>query len=187
MGGAVLLVIFLAALSDDEKELVDRIFEEHNVLFYNISLNILHSQAEAEEAVSQAFLKIIENIEKISKLPSPQIAPYCVIMVKNESITLIRKQKSATNLEPFEELADDELIEDDFCKNADHEQLLKAIASLSDEEKYFINLRFTNNMKIKDIAKLVGISEEATKKRGQRIIKKLQCLYEKDGENINYV
>ncbi len=35
-----------------------------NVKMYNISFNMLKNKFDAEEAVSQTFLKIIDNIEK---------------------------------------------------------------------------------------------------------------------------
>ncbi len=67
-----------------------------NVKMYNISFNILKNKFDAfdaEEALAQTFLKIIDNIDKISKLPCPQIEPHCVIIVKNESMNIIRKRE----------------------------------------------------------------------------------------------
>ena len=43
------------------------------------------------------------------------------------------------------------------------EKLIYCINRLSDEEKYFIHLRFVNEMKFKDISGLLGITEEAAK------------------------
>lgn len=64
-------------MTDDEVDFINRIFSKMNVKMYNISFNILKNKFDAEEAVSQTFLKIIDNIEKISVLPCPQIEPYC--------------------------------------------------------------------------------------------------------------
>jgi RNA polymerase sigma-70 factor (ECF subfamily) len=87
-----LFIIIFGTLSDSEKDLVDRIFKDSNIKLYNISFQILHSHSDAEEAVSQTFLKIINHIEKISKLPCPGIAPYCVVIVKNESANILKKR-----------------------------------------------------------------------------------------------
>ena len=59
--------------------------------------------------------------------------------------------------------------------------MLFCINRLSDEEKFIIHLRFVNEMRFKDISELLGITEEAAKKRGQRILKKLRLYYE-DGD-----
>lgn len=92
-GGDSLFIIILGTLSDSEKDLVDQIFKDSNIKLYNISFQILHSHSDAEEAVSQTFLKIINHIDKISTLPCPKIAPYCVVIVKNESANILRKRR----------------------------------------------------------------------------------------------
>lgn len=70
-----MILIVLGALSDFEKDLLNKIYKEKNIKLFHIAFGILHSHTDAEEAVSSAFLKIIKHVEKISKLPCPQIAP----------------------------------------------------------------------------------------------------------------
>ena len=154
---------------------------------YNISFNILKDKHDAEEALAQAFLKIVDNIEKISKLSCPQIEPYCVIIVKNETMNIIRKRKKLVNIEDIDHLSisnGKDNIENEYLKTADKEKLLACIDKLSEEERYLIYLRFVNEMKFKDIGKLLDISEEAAKKRGQRILKKLRLYYEEGDKNV---
>ena len=171
-------------MTDDEVDFINRIFLKMNVKMYNISFNILKNKFDAEEAVSQTFLKIIDNIEKISALPCPQIEPYCVIILKNETTNIIRKRKKIVHVEDvdyFDYNEEDYDIEEEYLETANKEQLLFCINRLSDEEKFIIHLRFVNEMRFKDISELLGITEEAAKKRGQRILKKLRLYYE-DGD-----
>ncbi len=98
-GESVLIVVFLGVISDDEKDLINKIFSKMNVKMYNISFNILKNKYDAEEAVAQTFLKIIANIERISVLPCPQIEPYCVIILKNETMNIIRRHKKSVCVE----------------------------------------------------------------------------------------
>ena len=72
-----MIVIFVGALSEEESQLLNDLFEKHHVMFYNISLGILHSHCDAEDAVSQSFLKVIDYIDRISRLPKSKILPYC--------------------------------------------------------------------------------------------------------------
>ena len=67
-----MVIVFLGVLSDSEKELVNRLFKESNVKLYNISFKILRSHSDAEEAVSEAFIKIIDHIEKLCGCPVPK-------------------------------------------------------------------------------------------------------------------
>ena len=51
------------ALSDEQRALVERIFREHYIHFQRISLRIVQSEEIAEDVVSSAFVKIMDNIE----------------------------------------------------------------------------------------------------------------------------
>lgn len=62
-----MFIIFLGILSDSEKNLVNQLFKEYNVKLFNISLSILHSKQDAEDALAQTFLKIMGNIDQIEK------------------------------------------------------------------------------------------------------------------------
>lgn len=184
-----MIVIILGILSDEEKDLVNKIFSKMNVKMYNISFNILRSDADAQEAVSQTFLKIIDNIEKISALPCPQVEPYCVIILKNETINIMRKYKKtvyAENVDYFNHNDRDCDIEEEYLKTANREKLLSCINRLSDDDKGLLYLRFVYEMGFKQISELLGITEEAAKKRGQRILKKLRSYYEEGDKNAQY-
>jgi len=180
-----LVIIIWGVMSDDERDLINRIFSKTNVKMYNISFNILRNKLDAEEAVAQTFLKIVENIEKISALPCPQIEPYCVVILKNETMNIIRKRKKIVHVEDIDYFDHSDGyydIEEKYLETVNKEKLLSCVNRLSDEEKNLIYLRYVNGMKFKDISGLLGITEEAAKKRGQRILKKLR-LYYKEGDN----
>lgn len=184
-----MIIIFFNNLTDEQKELINKIFSDMNALFYYISYNILKNQFDAEDAVAQAFLNISGNIEKISNLPCPEIRPYCVVILKNESINILRKVKKYTCEEDidnlYQNLHKDEAynLEEEFLKTADKEILLSCINKLSDDDKNLIYLRFLNELTFKQISELLDITEEAAKKRGQRILKKLRAYYE-EGDKV---
>lgn len=177
-----MLFIFLAVLSDSEKDLLNNMFKEINAKLFNISFRILHSHADAEEAVAQTFLKMIDHVTKISQLPCPQRVPYCVVIVKNECTNILRKQRRLTSIDNLEQ-SGHEVFEDtdEISKFIEKDKLIELLKQLSDEEQYLIYLRFFRNMSYKKISEIMGGSEEALKKRGQRVIRKLQILY-KEGE-----
>lgn len=188
MGGRDhLLLIFLGVISEEEKDLVKELFSKMNGMMFHISYNILKSQADAEEAVAETFLKITEYIKKISNLPCPQIEPYCVMILKNESINIIRRRKKLIDVEDIDYIGYDNQshnFEDEVIEIVDWEYLISHMNRLSDDEKEFVNLRFFNEMTYKDISKFFDISEEAVKKRGQRILRKLRLSYKGGGESV---
>ncbi|MDF3004506.1 MAG: sigma-70 family polymerase sigma factor [Oscillospiraceae bacterium] len=184
-----MFIIILGTLSDTEKDLVNQIFKDSNIKLYNISFQILRSHSDAEEAVSQTFLKIISSIEKISRLPGSKIMPYCVVIVKNEATNIMRNRMKSVSMGELE--ADSgsysSEVEDAWIHNIDRKQLLLAIDRLSGADKHLVYLRYANDMSFKEIAALLGVSEQTAQKRGYRILEKLRGLYEKGDENVEYV
>lgn len=51
-------------LTEEQQRFVEQIFRKHHIQFQRISLKIVKSQASAEDAVSTAYLKIMDNVEK---------------------------------------------------------------------------------------------------------------------------
>ena len=154
-----MIILLLSILNDEQRALVERIFHEHNIHFQRISFNIVKSEETAKDAVSAAFVKIMENIEKISDLPCPQMTAFCVTIVKNTSIDVLRQLPQSIH-------------------NADVCKLSELIDRLNPDDRRFIYLRYVEEMGYKEIGELLNISVDAAKKRGQRLVKKVRKLYE---------
>lgn len=184
-----MFIIFLGLLSDSEQVLVDQIFKETHVKFFNISFQILRSRTDAEEAVSEAFLKIINHISKIGELSCHERISYCVIIVKNESINLLRKQKREVSIEDIQSCDDEDFLfaNDELSYVVEKESLQRAMNMLTKDEKYLIRLRFFRNLSYKSIQEIIGGNEDAIRKRCQRVINKLQALYGEGEKNVKHV
>jgi RNA polymerase sigma-70 factor (ECF subfamily) len=174
-------MILLNILTEEQQSFVEQLFREHHARFQRISFKILQSESAANDAVSTAYLKIMDNIEKISQLPCPQMIAFCVTIVKNTSIDLIRQSKKLAHTEYLDQFIDEstEHFEDSYIKKADIQRLAELINQLSPEEKVLIQLRYVQDMGYAQIGTLLGISEDTAKKRGQRVTQKLRKLYEK--------
>ena len=175
-----MMIFLFGILNDEQRALVERIFHEHRVHFRRISFKIVKSEEAAEDVVSTAFVKIMDNIEKISDLPWPQMTAFCVSIVKNASIDVLRQSQQRVYIDCWDsvpcENADD--IADECIHNADVHKLAEAIDKLAPDDRHFIYLRYTQEMGYREIGELLNISEDAAKKRGQRLVKKLRKLYE---------
>lgn len=174
-----MFLIFFGILTEEQQNLVEQIFRDHHIRFYHISFRILKSEASANDAVSMAYIKIMDNIEKISELSSPLMTAFCVTIVKNTSIDIIRKSKKFAHVESLDTFQDKsvESFEDFYMNKSNVQRLTDLMDMLSEEDRKLIQLKYVNDMGYLEIGKLLGISEEAAKKRGQRIIQKLKKLY----------
>lgn len=87
------MIFLFCTLNNEQRELVEQIFHKHNMQFQRIAFKIVKSEAMAEDAVGTAFIKIMDNIEKISNLPDQKMKAFCVVIVKNTSIDMIRQSQ----------------------------------------------------------------------------------------------
>ena len=175
-----MLMLLFAVLNDEQRALVERIFREYRVRFQRISFNIVKSEKTAEDVVSTAFVKIMDNIEKVSELSCPQMTAFCVTIVKNASVDVLRENRRSAHLESWDGVLDESCddIADECIRNADVDRLAELIDRLDADERRLVYLRYAEQMGYKEIGQLLNISEAAAKKRGQRLVRKLRKLYE---------
>ncbi len=168
-------------LNDEQRVLVEQLFRERYAYFQRISLSIVKSRELAEDAVSTAFVRIMDNIEKVSDLPRPKLIAFFAAVVKNASFDAGRKSQQSANIDCIDNISDEDVddIADEYIYSADVDKVEKLVGQLDPDERYFIDLRYVRGMEYKDIGKRLNISMDAAKKRGQRLIKKLRELYEK--------
>lgn len=182
-----MMILLFGVLRDEQRALVERIFREHRGRFLRISFKIVKSEETAEDVVSTAFVKIVDNIEKISDLPCPQMTAFCVTIVKNASVDVLRESRRSAHLDSWDGVSDESSddLDDECIHNADVQKLSGLVDRLDPDDRRFVYLRYAEEMEYKEIGRLLNISEDAAKKRGQRLVKKLKKLYE-GGEQHGY-
>lgn len=178
-----MLSIYLSVLeTQEDKDLFEEWYRLYRGSMYNIAFSILHNKEDAEDALNEAFLCIANKFEKIRKLSRQEVKAYYVIIIRNTSINIYRKNKSRSNYcEPLED--NDVAVEDDFLGQIERKALNKAIASLPSEYKDLIFMFYAENQTAKEIAEYIGITQSAVWKRLERARKLLREALEKGAEN----
>lgn len=88
--------------SPSEKDKFEQIYTLYRGLMFYIARRILPGEADAEDAVHQAFVSIIENLKKISEVRCPKTRSYVVIITERKAIDILRS-RSRLSPEAFEE------------------------------------------------------------------------------------
>ena len=132
-------------------------------------------QQDAEDAVHHAFVKIAENISKISDPFSPKTKQYIVTIIENRSIDVLRVERK-TNVLPFDEDLNHVLDVPEV-----DDQLAKCILKLSEEQRQVLWLKYHFGSDLHEISKMLGISLSWAQKIDQRAKKKLEQLLEEEG------
>ena len=95
-----MLIYYLQMLdTPEEKVRFEQIYLKYRGLMYRVADSILHNRQDAEDAVHNAFLKIIKKFSRFQNTPAQDLAPQIVVIARNEGISLLRKRKGDAPLE----------------------------------------------------------------------------------------
>ena len=124
------------------------------------SYSILKSQEEAEELVSDLFIKIWEKREKLTSLENPLL--YFYTMAKNLAFNRLQKQKKQAELRPEEwlvQLNSIYLNPEELMMTAEMlKQIKKAVNELPPRCKLIFKLVKEDGLKYREVAELLQLS-----------------------------
>jgi len=115
--------------------------------------------ASAEDAVQGAWLWVIEHFSKIFEIPCKKRGAYLTIIVKNNSLALLRKRR---------ELPLDESLSEGEAALDDSASVLDAIRAMPETYRAVLELRFVAGYTTREIAAALGLSEGAVNTRVSR-------------------
>ena len=164
-------------MTEQDSIKLHRIYEIYEQPMYRIAFAVLKDCQAAEDAVSEAFIRIIKNLGKISEPDSEKTKRYIVKIIRSTSVEQYRSRKRFFQRE---QAIDDETMQIPSMTDVESEVLSRQkeniLSVLADDEKKLVELRCMMDMSWKDISKLLFISESAARKRFERIKKKLVSL-----------
>lgn len=168
------MLIYLAMIdSPEEKSKFEIIYNTYKQLMYYTASNILGDTTDSEDVVHEAFLKIIEILEKIDRPDSPQTRSLIVTITENKAIDLYRKRKKHSVV-PFEEEYLGVPEQSKIDQIADQELIVKAILSLPGRYREVLLLKYARGYSMDEIAAILSMTKENVKKTIQRARRKLE-------------
>ena len=74
-----MIPLFILAIEDDaDRVFMINLYEQCQKAMYYQALDILHDHGEAEDAVHDALIKLMDRISALRTLPKSQILPYAI-------------------------------------------------------------------------------------------------------------
>lgn len=168
-------------------EFINSLFVKYRQMMFKTAMGILHNGPDAEDVVQDAFLWIINNLEKISQIPCRKIPFYFASIIENLAINFLNKKNRhpTEDIDEHFELAAIVSVE----KNADATLLLNevksALGELSDRDYSLIFLSAFEQMTPKEIAEELNISVKNVYASTERARKRLLKILKERG--IEYV
>ena len=175
------LLLFFSFATEAEREKFERVYEKWRRLMLHKALGILRDAQLAEDAVSEAFLRIYKNLEKIDDPESGRCASFVVTITKNVALTMYAKGQR-TAFEPMEERQADPFDLEQFTlSEISSERIYDLINALSEELRGVFLLKYGHGLSHREIADTLKISENNVTVRMHRARKKLAALLREEG------
>lgn len=157
------------------REIIEEIYSLYEQKMYYIAFSVLKDELAAEDAVQDAFEKMIKNISRLKNVDNDKTKAYIFKTIKNTSIDIYRKRKR--EYERMEKNVTEAFLDIsvyDSNTKISEQEIIDKINELPDKYGEVIFLRLIKGIPIKEIALKKGLSFDATRKRYERGIKMLR-------------
>lgn len=142
-------------------QVLNRVYEQHRYTMLHVALGVLHDRHLAEDAVQEAFIKVLEHWERFRDFPTPQTRNLALVIVRNKAIDLLRKRQGQTvTLEEvaFTVESTDPTPEQAFLAQQGYDELRAVICSLKEEYRIALELKYIHSCSDQEMAALLDIT-----------------------------
>lgn len=171
-----MLYLYLAMIDDDNDcDKFETIYYSYRKRMVYEAYSVLHNKFDAEDAVHDTFIKIARNIKSIDDPNSNKTLSYVLKAVKNTSINMYnrnKKNKDFVDIDTVENITDEEFF-DRLEISENYNEVVNAIRKLNDKYRDVMFYHYVNEMKINDIADLLGRKKSTVQQqlvRGKKLL-----------------
>lgn len=161
--------------SEEDKSKFEAIYNQYRFLMFSVANDILENPFDAEDAVHQAFVAIIDNLDKIGAINCPETKSYVITITKHKAIDMIRSQKRLTTEELIDTFPGCDLP---FPVDSG---LADAMAKLPARYCEVLRLRFNDGYSTKELARMMNMTEGSMQKLIWRAKEALRKQLDIDG------
>lgn len=163
-------------MQDAKNILIDYVKENQEKL-YRIAFSYSKDEDASLDIVQEAIAKALKNINKLKEEKYLKTWFYRILI--NECLQDIKKKKRITTCE-LQEIENQIQWNDNI--NADGIDIYKHIQNLNEKLRTVIILRFFEDMKIEEIARITKTNQNTVKSRLYKGLKELKKLIERRGK-----
>ena len=139
-----------------QETLWSRLYQSHCARMFRIARQITQNDAEAEDAVQQAFVRLLSALDTAPDPDSPQTRALLSIVTERSAIDLLRKRRRGAEI-PFEDVVNYTADRADIEALHRSMDLSAALCKLPGREREVLLLRYDNGYAPAEIAALLSI------------------------------
>lgn len=169
---------------------VSWLYELYEKKMYIVAYSILKNQWQAEDAVSEAFVKIIRHRDMFSDPESDETKRYIIRLIQNTAIDIYRKnQRDSERLQVLDGLGEQAsgqpFLDTDMVvmEMHDRQRVKELLGCLPDRLRQVMLLRCVKELSVKECAAVLQIKESAVRKRYERARSLLRGKLKEKQEN----
>ena len=175
------MLIYYLSLIDDpqEKDKFEILYRTYHDLMFYAAYQVLENQRDAEDAVHDACLRIIDVLHCISDPVCPKTRSLILTVVKGKAIDLYRARKcrTADSLDELDVPSYTALESTMIASNS----LMQAVRLLPPRQRDLLLLKFDQGFETWEIAKMMNMSKAAAEKAIQRARENLRKKLNEQG------
>lgn len=174
-------MLVLSFSTQEEQDKFEYLFYNYQRLLLHKAHQILNDHMLAEDAASEALLRVYKNLHKIEDPDSPQTVAFLVIIVRNVALTMLKREQTATA-----ELRDDAVpegpgLEAQVLGALSEQEIYALINQLGEELKSVFLLKYAYGLSHQEIGEMLHMTQNNVTVRLHRGKKKLRKLLEEEG------
>lgn len=152
------------------EEEINELVNKYSSLIFRISYCILCNSEDAEDAVQETFLKYITKAPEFNSEEHRKAWLIRVSANISKNMLMFRLRRETVSIDDIENIG---ISENDF-------EIFELIMSLPAKHKIVMTLYYVEGYRSKEIAEIIGISEETVRKRLQKGRELLRIEFEKE-------
>ena len=174
----------------NKKAKMEQLYSLYESAVYAIAYSILNNVEQAEDVTQDTFLKIYSYLDDIEEVGSKRTKAFITNIVKNTAIDIYRKNQKIST---YSENIEDTMSEDTDPANIVERQLVtlykldaldSAMSDISDYLRKIITMRYGYELKMTEIADILGKDSATIRKQMERARKYLAEKLENVTEDI---
>lgn len=138
----------------EDRRLFERLYERYGRLMFSAALRIVKSNADAEDAVHQAFVYIAGNMNKLRKIEEGKRKALLLLITEHKAVDILRKNSGAIPMEDPDSLPGLSL------NPPSDSPLAAALAGLNARYREAIILRYAYGYSTREIAIMYRTTQE---------------------------
>ena len=163
------------------------LYLEHRQVMFFVANQVLHDENLAEDAVHEAFMRVLQNFNKFSSLDCNKTRSTFVLIVRNIAIDIYRKRmrQATLNLDDFEELlpGDEPDPEEGWLTRETSQEILTAVNRMKPIYADILALSIVCEMESNQIASLLDLPPSTVRVRLHRGRHQLMELLKGDSQH----